>query len=196
MGSDHLFIGVDIQPGKRPYTYACITQERELEALGRGDLAEVVAYAAGSGSAWVCVNAPGSLSNGSLSKPGISDRYQPAPNARQRKHLRAADYELMLQGVAPFRVFEKRSQPPLWIQNGLALYDQLAANGFQRRPASNVRQLVLEGHAEASYKALLPGQAYPGSSLEGRIQRQLLCSELKLPVPDAMEALEEITRYR
>ncbi|NPV56521.1 MAG: hypothetical protein HPY76_07610 [Anaerolineae bacterium] len=196
MNGDHLFIGVNILPGKRPYVYAAMDRERTLAAIGRGDLAELVAYAAGSTKAWVCVNAPCGTGSGLLGKPAVRDSFTPPPTPKQQKHLRVADYELLLQGVAPARIFEQRPTPPVWIQNGLALYDQLTANGFQKEPTPGVAHLALEGNAEASFLALLPAKAYPANSLEGRIQRQLLCEELALPVPDTMGLFEEITRYR
>jgi hypothetical protein len=68
--------------------------------------------------------------------------------------------------------------------------------GFQFWPFPNSRYQMVETCADAAYWSLLGVKPFAANTLEGRIQRQLTLQSKYLPVADAMEFFEEITRHR
>jgi hypothetical protein len=79
---------------------------------------------------------------------------------------------------------------------GFNLYRRLEGLGFQPFPAGDSTHQYMEVYPHACYTVLLGVAPFPKSSLEGRIQRQLVLNENRTRVPDPMRLFEEITRHR
>ncbi len=54
----------------------------------------------------------------------------------------------------------------------------------------------MEAPAEVGYWSLLETLPFPALTLEGRLQRQLVLHDEKLPVADPMDFFEEVTRFK
>ncbi len=167
-----IFIGIDLSPARPPFTFAALDSDRKLAALSQGPLAAVLAYTAGQREAVVAISAP-----------------TPTAGARQ------AEAQLRQMGVFLPRLAPVPADCPAWVQRGFALYAGLAANDYAPYPASAPR-LWLETHAEACYQSLLGLPPFPAGTLEGRLQRQLVLRSQDLPVRDAMDFFEEVTRHK
>jgi hypothetical protein len=77
---------------------------------------------------------------------------------------------------------------PTWITNGLRLYQHFDLMASERS--------IIEVNALASYQSFLGMPPLPKSSIEGRIQRQLILVDHGIRLPDPMEYFEEVTRHR
>jgi hypothetical protein len=82
------------------------------------------------------------------------------------------------------------------LQKSFKFASELGMTGFQFWPFPNSRYQMVETCADAAYWSLLGVKPFAANTLEGRIQRQLTLQSKYLPVADAMEFFEEITRHR
>lgn len=193
--SPSVYIGIDSFPGVPPFSLAALDENRQLLALSSGPLAEMVAYSAGPSEAVVAVNAP--------PRPnlGLAQRQPPFPemeaqvNIRQMHNLRLAEAELRLKGYNVPRTFSNSDQCQGWMQRGFTFHSHIQTLGYAQYPSNHPRTW-LETQADACYQMLLGVVPFNGSTLEGRIQRQLVLRDQHLPVADAMIFFEEITRYK
>ncbi len=55
---------------------------------------------------------------------------------------------------------------------------------------------IIEVNAQASYQTFLGMMPFHKSSIEGKIQRQLILLDHGVKLPDPMEYFEEVTRHR
>ncbi len=79
---------------------------------------------------------------------------------------------------------------------GLTLARKLEAMGFQQYPAENAPHQFMKTRPAAVYSALAGCALLPKSSVEGKLQRQLLLYEVGARIKDPMDFFEEITRYK
>jgi hypothetical protein len=110
--------------------------------------------------------------------------------------LRLAEQELHERGIVVSKTPGHLNFCPAWMRFGFALYQKLEAAGFRFYPAGDAPLVMLETHPHAVFCALLEKQPLPRSTLEGRMQRQLLLAEAGLKIRDPMDFFEEVTRYR
>lgn len=171
-----VFIG--IEPGSGPKTCAMfvLDQDQRIQAQGRGDLADAFSFAAGVSAAIVAINAPARLAR----EPGG----------------RAAEKELLTLGAAITKTPTALESCPPAARRGLELHQRLADLGYLAYPAGDAPRQTLEAPAEAAFWSLLGQRPFEHATLEGRLQRQLALADADLPVPDAMDFFEEITRHR
>jgi hypothetical protein len=193
--SQTVFIGIDSFPGNPPFSLAVLDEDRQLIALSSGPLAEMVAYTTGPSEAVVAVNAP------PRPNQGLAQHQRPLPElesqvkAREIHDLRLAEMELRLTGYHVPRTFSDPEQCQGWMRRGFTFYNHIQTLGYLPYPSDNPR-VWLETQADASYQMLLGVVPFRGSTLEGRLQRQLVLRDQHLPVADAMIFFEEITRYK
>jgi hypothetical protein len=112
------------------------------------------------------------------------------------KEQRVCEYLLSERGIACNRTPRDVGKFSLALQRSLRFASELGMGGFQFWPTADASRQMLETHSDAAYGSLLGVKPFPACSLEGRIQRQLLLQAKGLPVPDAMEFFEEVTRHR
>jgi hypothetical protein len=175
------FIGIDAATGRKPFTLIAIDSTRKLRVVGGGDAVDVLSFVAGLGNALIALSPPwkgGKTADGASTGPLL-------PICR-------------LGGLRqPSLLEESMTAPcPAWMRESLGLLNQLQGIGFEAYPHENAARQWLEVPAETAYRALLGVPPFEAGILEGRIQRQLVLSDLELDVPDAMEFFEEVTRFR
>ncbi len=189
------FVGVDVSTGRQPFCYAALDGDLRLLAMGQGDLQDAVAFTAGRSDALVAIGAPSGPSQGLMTQPEVRQRYKSLPPKGRRSELRVAEHELRLRQVAVPRTPGKPEDCPEWMRQGFELYQLLGQVGYGTYPGEGER-LWLESQAEAVYCALLGLSPFEARTLEGRLQRQLVLHDLRLPVTDPLRFFEEITRHK
>jgi hypothetical protein len=201
------YIGIDVSPGKPHFTLAALDGERKLAALSQGPLAEMLAYASGQGQAIIAISAPARPQAGGAALQESLPTMEGLPSfeglssadanpAASRAGSRTAEVQLAHRGIVIPRTPAQAEGAPAWMQRGFVFYAQLAAAGYRPYPEEGVSRRWLETQAEAAYHNLLGLAPFPAGTLEGRIQRQLVLRNEELPVKDAMDFFEEVTRHK
>ena len=178
----------------RAYVYAALDEDRELIAIGCGDREEILAYLGGQATAHVAVTAPRSPNTGIVNKPEAYPEGQKGPT--RKVNARLCEHLLQQEGLSIESTPDKVKQCPRRVRRGFDFYRKLAAFGYSPYPNPEGDHLLLETHAEGIFWRWLGGKYPLPDSLEGRIQRQLILFDRKLPVPDAMDFFLEVTRYK
>jgi hypothetical protein len=207
------FIGIDPTAGGRPLTYAALDDELNLLALGRGDMEEVLAFVAGQRAALLAVCSPRRPNQGLMEREEVRARLSPQPRPGRWRGFRLAEYQLRQHHITIPRTPADENECPAWMRRGFAFYHRLegldftpysvpvdsasesSAGSISTAPSQPVRQ-YLEVYPHGSFTVLLERPPLPKTSLEGRLQRQLVLYEYRLNIPDPMQFFEEITRYR
>lgn len=195
-GKQSTFIGLDVSTGRRPFSYAALDGEMRLLALGAGGLQDALAFTAGQSRAQLAIGAPSGPNCALMQQPEVRRRFSSPPEEGRRSDLRLAEHELRLHRIMVARTPAEASQCPAWVQRGFELYRQLQQFGYRPYPQEDAGLQWLESHAEAAYWALLGLAPFPPRTLEGRLQRQLVLYDLRLPVTDPLRFFEEVTRHR
>jgi predicted nuclease with RNAse H fold len=192
-----VFIGIDATAGDRPLPFAALDADLRLVALGRDDLEEVLAFAAGQSAAVAAVDAPQSPPIGLMQDASVRLRYGLAPDGPTWAAWRVGEFALRRKGIRIANTPSMEALAPGWVQRGMELHSRLKALGYRPfvvdQPTSE--RMLLELNPNASYTALLERQPLPKATLEGRLQRQLVLFLKGLDIPNPMRALEEITRH-
>jgi hypothetical protein len=182
-------IGVDTVAGRKPFTYVALDPKCGLLAVGRGDVVDVLSFAAGQASALIALSPPSRVRSWKNASPEAS--IVPLGQFLNQPQL---ELGLIEESGAPPAA---PAGMPAWLRASFALAGQLQSIGYCAYPAAqDAARQWLETQAEASYHALLGLPPFAYGTLEGRIQRQLVLSNQELDVPDAMGFFEEITRYK
>jgi predicted RNase H-like nuclease len=105
-----------------------------------------------------------------------------------------AEYQLCQRRISSHRTPSDEKDCPVWVQMGFALYRRLEGLGYKAYPVEADLQFI-EVYPYASYCVLLERAPFPKTSLEGRIQRQLILYEEGLRIPDPLHIFDEITRH-
>lgn len=188
------YVGIDPTAGKRPMTYAALDEDLRLLALGKGDLNEVLAFAAGLSQAVIAVSAPQRPNQGVMNRPEVREKLSPPPRPGRWRGFRLAEYLLRQRRISCPRTAADEKDCPVWMQVGFTLYRRLEGLGFQPYPGEAALRWI-EVYPHASYCVLLGKAPFPKNSLEGRIQRQLILYEEGLRIPDPLHIFDEITRH-
>jgi hypothetical protein len=170
--------------------------ELNLLAISRGEELEVLGYCAGLSSVLVTINAPPRPNTGLMSDPEYCKSLTPPPHPGRKINMRVAEYEARLHGLSVPRAPVTIEDSPVWMQAGFNLYESLGNLEYQAFPSEASTRQWLESQAETFFYGLSGVIPLEANTLEGRIQRQLILYERKLPVSDPMDFFEEVTRYR
>lgn len=195
MPEETVYIGVDITGGKRPVTYAAI--DRQLHILELDDVTLDEAYQAvlRHPSAVCAIDAPGSRNKGLMADQGYRARLGiPAGKSRYGAY-RVCEYELRRRGIGIYNTPLDESAAKSWMKEGWRLYGLLQEAGYVYAPQAGPRRMF-ETHPHACYTTLIKQRPYLKTSLEGRLQRQMLLYQEGIDIPDPMNILEEWTRHR
>lgn len=188
------FIGIDPTRGTSKITYAALNQDLRPIAIGSGSLDNVLAFVGGQHNAFVAVNAPQGLNHGLLAKLNSKTPVSSAP--RNVKQYRLAEYELWKRDIRIYHTPANKKECKPWMRTGFKLYQGLIDLAYHAYPAKSAQKQYIEVSPHACYCAWLENIPLAHSSLEGRLQRQLILYDLGLEIPDPMRFFEEITRYR
>jgi predicted nuclease with RNAse H fold len=192
--NDSTYIGIDFSSGRKSFTYAALDHSLNLIALAEGDIEAVSAFVVGQQKSAVAVNAPSSVNHGLVRER--SKRKMLAPNQLRRVELRLAEAELRERGILVTRTPASVDMCPVWMRAGFELHHRLEKAGFKKFPEKEFPSQILETNSNACYSVLAGQSALAKSSLEGRVQRQLILFERGLRIKDPMDFFEEITRYK
>lgn len=190
---DPISVGVDTSSGPA-LTYAALDRDLKPVAIEQGDSGHLMAFLAERPSAFVAINAPSHLSTGIVRRRMLAR--QPASRNLRGADIRTAELDLRQRGLAISATPSSAVFCPPWVQQGLALYAELDANGFKPFPDDGADRQYLETHPHAAFAALLGCLPLPKPTLEGRLQRALVLFERGVRIRDPMSFLEEITRHR
>ncbi len=190
------FVGIDPTAGQRPIVYAALDPDLKLLALNQGELDEVSAFLGGQEAAVAAINAPRRPNQGLMKQEALRAQLQPAPRPGRWEGFRVAEYLLRQRNIATVRTNARLENCPNWMQAGFLLYQRLERLGYQDYPANEAARQMQESYPHAAFTVLVGRAPYAKTTLEGRLQRQLVLYERGLNIPDPMDIFEEITRYR
>jgi hypothetical protein len=193
--NDSVYIGIDPASGNKDFSYAVLDANLDLVTLSDADMDEMVAFFAGQDSAFVSVNAPTRVNQGLVRKKLEDERFIPGRTLRG-VDIRLAEYELHERGIAVTGTPSREEFCPAWMQVGFALYQKLSEIGFKSYGVYDATCQVLETQPYACFCVLVDGTLLPKSTLEGRLQRQLVLYDRGLRIADAMRFFEEVTRFK
>ncbi len=194
--NESTFIGIDPTAGKRLMAYAALDQDLRLLALKMGDIDEITAFVGGQQAAVVAINGPRRPNQGLMKRDDIREKLKPVPRPGRWQGYRVAEYLLRQHNIHIMRTCSEAKKCPKWMQTGFELYKRLESLGYQDYPSPDTPSQVMEVYPHAAYAALLGRTPFLKTSLEGRLQRQLILHNKGLDIPDPMRFFEEITRYR
>jgi Protein of unknown function (DUF429) len=190
------YIGIDPTAGVRPFTYVALDHERNILALGRGDMEDILAFVAGQRSALVAVCAPRSPNRGLMDRQEVRQNLNPLPRPGRWRNFRVAEYQLRQHNIPIPQTPADPEDSPGWMQKGFTLFHRLGDLHYLPYPEENADRQSLEIYPHACFAALLGRLPFPKHTLEGRLQRQLALYDCQLKVADPMLVFEEITRHR
>jgi hypothetical protein len=192
----NLFIGVDPSGGRKSFSYAALDQNAKLVALNAGELDDVLAFIAGQPGALVAVNAAQHPSRGLVRQEDIRQSLPPLHIAGRSLDMRLAEHLLRQHGINVPMTPARKELCANWVQTGFNFYSRIAQLGFRAFPADQIAYQWLETNPHACFCALLGQNPLPRTSLEGRLQRQLVLYEQGLNIRDPMDFYEELTRHK
>lgn len=192
--TDSVYIGVDVISGRKALTYAALDRDLNLVALADAELEDALAFLAGQKSAVVAVNAPPQVNHGLVKKNLQTESLM--SQSRHGLQMRVAEYQLRQRGISVRGTNAKESLCPAGVRAGFAFYRKLSKLGFEAHPEDDAPHQWLETNSYACYCVLIGVHPLAKSTLEGRLQRELLLYELGLHIHDPMIFFEEITRHK
>ncbi len=192
--TDSTYIGLDLTSGHKSFTYAALDRDLNLIALSDGEMEDVTAFIAGQSTATVAINAPSGVNRG-IVREGMK-RKMLTPNQIRRVELRLAEYDLRERGIKVTRTAASAGLCPEWVQIGFELYRKLEKTGFKKYPDKDSVFQILETNPHACFSVFAGQIPLTKTSLEGRLQRQLILYDRGIRIKDPMDFFEEITRYK
>lgn len=197
MEAFRVYLGIDISSGAKPVTFIALDEDQQAIAIGEGDVADVLAFAAGqTGRTLAAVNAAGRPNRGRMKRTEVRSALHPVPAPGKYRALRQVEYEMIQAGFEVTETSVAAGQGLPWVRRGFNLFERLKTLGYEPFPAEDASRQVMETPSDAVYWSLLGTHPLLAGTLEGRIQRQLALLDEGLKVPDAMDFFEEITRYK
>jgi Protein of unknown function (DUF429) len=199
MGWEHTtFIGIDVLTRGRgvTFTYAGLDMDLKLLAIGCGGLNDLLAYVGGQAEAFVAIDAPRRPNQGLMCQEEMRRQLNPPPSPGSGQDCRLAEYQLRCAGISIASTPAAAEDATAWMRIGFDLFHRLEEFGYHAYPAEGAARQSLEVAPQASFAVLLEQPPAEREALEGRMQRQLILSEQGVKLPDPLEVLEEVTRYR
>ena len=193
--SEMHFIGVDPASSNKDFNCAVLDDNLNLLVLSDMGLEELISYLTQQEAAVVAVSAPINVNQG-LVKQKLENESSKPGQALRGVDIRLAEYELRKRGINITGTPSREEFCPAWMQAGFSLYLELSKIGYQPYGAKESLCQFLETQPYACFCAMLEGIPFDKSTLEGRLQRQLLLNDKSLRINDAMEFFEEITRFK
>jgi len=191
------FIGVEVHPDRtHPFTFAVVDRDLIIRSIGSGNIKDAFAFLAGQENALAGINSPMTTSQGLLKREEIRKKLSPNSKLSHWANLRLVEYELLQRGIQVPRTTSSKKNSPRWMRMGFQLFEEIHKLGYEKYPHMVAEKQFFECQGEAVFWNLLGHSPLKKDTLEGCLQRQLVLSMCGLPVPDAMQFFEEITRHR
>jgi hypothetical protein len=191
-----VFIGIDLGASRGNFTLAVLNARLGIQFCDVISPIEWQATVADSAKIIAAVNSPLTLNHGFMADPDYRSRLDPAPQRSRYQEMRVCEYQLICSGLSPVRTPQEVGRFSPKLQRAFRFASELGSLGFQFWPFPNSRYQMFETEADAVCWSVLGIKPFAQTSLEGRIQRQLLLQNKEVNVADAMEFFEEITRHR
>ena len=190
------YIGIELSGSRRGFTCAILSSGLRIEFLGAVGPIEWPTILANAKLAVAAVNSPITMNAGFMADPEYRAQLKVTNQSTRSREQRVCEYMLGERGISCTRSPQNVGKFTLSLQRSLKFAAELGMMGFQFFPIGGADLQMFETQADAVFQAMLGVKPFPLSSLEGRIQRQLLLQSKGIPVPDAMEFFEEVTRHR
>lgn len=195
--NEKVFVGVNpIRGAAHRLVYSALDADLNPICLESGDQAAVLALLASLPMAVVAICGPQRPNAGLLRQEHTRQRMQPVPRDGTWIDARVAEYQLHQHKIRIPRTAGQFEDCPVWMQDSFELYNALKDMGYQAYPKSDRPRLFLEVDPFAAFWAISGLSPVAKTSLEGRLQRQLILYDKGLYIPDPMRVFEEITRHR
>ncbi|MBT3391923.1 MAG: DUF429 domain-containing protein [Chloroflexi bacterium] len=191
-----IFIGIVPKAPTRSLVYAALDFEQKVITLDQGNLEAVLAFAEGQERAIAAICGPLRPNQGRMKLEAVRQALKPVPPPGRWTNDRVAEYLLRQHNLRVARIPADADSCPSWMKTSFELCNRLTAAGYQNFGTSDAQRQFMEVHPEAAYTALIEKKPFPKTSLEGRVQRQLILYDGGLEIDDPMRVFEEITRYR
>lgn len=190
-----VFLGIDPGSGRDSMVYLALDADKRILAIGGGKLSDVLSFAAGQSQALAAVHLS-AVQRKVPEETEVQQRLFPDAEADVFGRLRREAAERIENpqtgGGGLYHEKESRSAR----QRASDVIQQLHLLGYQPYPQADASRQWLRFSATAAYTALTGGRLFESRSLEGRLQRQLVLHQEKLPVRDPLDFFEEVTRHR
>jgi hypothetical protein len=189
-----MFVGIGPTSGQRPIHYAIVDGDLKAQALEATDLEGMLAFIAGLESPVVAIGSPQGPNREQMKRPQIRRRFNLRPDGETWAKWRVGEYELRRRNIRMYNTPSNKKDAPGWIQTGYELYGRLSKLGFEFIQPQHQAQprSMLEVLPHACYSVLLERRPFLKSTLEGRLQRQLVLFLEGMSVPNPTEILEMI----
>jgi predicted nuclease with RNAse H fold len=193
--SETLYAGVDITSGRRPITYAILDTRLRVKTLADSTLDEMAELLKKADRIVCAIDAPSGGNKGLLTKAAVRKKVGLDPKAKSYSSYRLGEYEIRRRGISIYPTPLEEDDAKSRIQTGWRLYEALREADFVTYPQQGSRRM-LETHPHGGFTVMIGVRPYSKTSLEGRLQRQLVLYKEGVEVPDPMYILEEWTRHR
>jgi hypothetical protein len=194
--TEQAFIGIDLHNQRNSFSCAVLDTSRQILFCGSVTPLEWQSMLSASQNVIAAINSPLTLNEGFMADDDYRQHLNPVPPKSRFTEMRVCEYQLFCKGLAPIRTPRNVGRFSPGIQRAFKFASELGLNGFQFWPFPNCRYQMIETNSDAICQSLMGVRPFAANSLEGRIQRQILLQSKGIPVEDAMEFFEEVTRHR
>lgn len=190
------YVGIELSGSRKGFTCAILNPALKVEFLGSLTPLEWQTVIENGRMVVAAVNSPLSMNLGYMADSDYRNQLKVASQSARSRDQRVCEYLLGEKGIVCAKSPKDVGRFSLSLQRSLKFASELGMLGFQFWPSSGAQRQMMETQADATYFAMLGIKPFASGSLEGRIQRQLALQARGIPVPDAMEFFEEVTRHR
>jgi len=185
------FIGIDITRKPPHFSYIAVDEDLSPLAIQQCSLPDLLSYLAGIQNARVSINAPLHLNCGLLAHSARKKQ-----NPGRWPNIREIEYAISSISVEIYHTPDTANRNDPMIYYGVYLATLLTEMGYALLDHSSSPRQFFETPASTAFWSLHEPLLMPEESFMGRVQRQLIAYDLDLPVADAMDFFEELTRFR
>lgn len=194
--NEPIFVGIVPTSKAKTIIYAILHRDLQLISLESGSSENVIALLNEKENSIVAICGPQQPNTGLMSNESFRQSLSPSPRSDTWGNTRLAEYQMYQHKIRIPQTRHQADDCPGWMQTCFELFTQLKESGCKHYPQPDGSHQILETNAFAIFAVLLDTLPFTKSSLEGRLQRQLILYDLGLDIPDPMRVFEEITRFR
>lgn len=197
MDPEAVYVGIDPTAGRRPFHYAVLDGDLKVARIDQGDAKIVLDFLRPIQQVIVAIDSPQSPNQRLMKRPDVRRRYGLPLKGDRWGQWKVCEYELRRRNIRLYNTPSRQEDAPKWMRHGFELYQQLKAMGFRffSKGAPLEGRTLLEVHPHACFSTLLGRRPFLKTTIEGRLQRQLLLYLEGVDVRNPMHALEEITKH-
>jgi len=192
--SGPLYIGIDPFSKQGSFTYSILDDECNLVDLDYGELCDIHPLIPSEGKVYIAVNGPRKTNIG-LVKEELSGKGL-LPGQMRGRDLRVAEKLIREMGITISATPSKNELCTEWMHLSFLIFHELDKMDFSPFPTVSCSRQYMETHSHAFFCSLLDKNPFPKSTLEGRLQRQLILFDSGMGIHNPMKFFEEITRHK